>query len=138
MTHSIRYQERCGFCLVPNAATHPGEERWREQRERRRGEESHSKNLQIEYNLINLPQSISNGNSSTTYYGYLVITTTEQYVAKRQGDINNNDRTREDHKGNIKILTSKDYVSIFGSDIPQKVNDENNYLILIYLHNTWK
>ena len=65
-----------------------------------------------------------------------VITTTEQYVAKRHGDINNNDRTREDHKGNIKILTSKDYVSIFGSDIPQKVNDENNYLILIYLYNT--
>ena len=54
------------------------------------------------------------------------------------GDINNNDKTREDHKGKFKILTSKDYVSIFGSDIPQKVNDENNYLILIYLHNTWK
>ena len=90
--------------------------------------------MQIEYNLINLPQSISNGNSSTTYYGYLVITT-EQYVAKRQGDINNNDRTREDHKGNIKILTSKDYVSIFGSGTPQKVNDENNYLILIYSNN---
>ena len=102
------------------------------------GEKNPWENLQIAYNLINLPQSISNGNSSTTYYGYLVITTTEQYVAKRHGDINNNDRTREDHKGNIKILTSKDYVSIFGSDIPQKVNDENNYLILIYLHNTWK
>ena len=28
-------------------------------------------NLQIAYNLINLPRSISNGNSSTTYYGYL-------------------------------------------------------------------
>ena len=52
------------------------------------------------------------------------------------GDINNNDRTREDHKGKFKILTSKDYVSIFGSGTPQKVNDENNYLI--YLHNTWK
>ena len=64
-----------------------------------------------------------------------VITTTEKYVAKRHGDINNNDRTREDHKGNIKILTSKDYVSIFGSGTPQKVNDENNYLILIYSNN---
>ena len=67
-----------------------------------------------------------------------VITTTEQEIAKKHGDINNNDITREDHKGEIKILTSKDYVSIFGSDTPQNVNDENNYLILIYLYNTWK
>ena len=22
LTHSIRYQERCGFCLVPSSATH--------------------------------------------------------------------------------------------------------------------
>ena len=51
------------------------------------------------------------------------------------GDINNNDKTREDHKGKFKILTSKDYVSIFGSGTPQKVNDENNYLILIYSNN---
>ena len=49
--------------------------------------------------------------------------------------INNNDKTREDHKGKFKILTSKDYVSIFGSGTPQKVNDENNYLILIYSNN---
>ena len=67
-----------------------------------------------------------------------VITTTEQEIAKKHGDINNNDITREDHKGEFKILTSKDYVSIFGSDTPQNVNDENNYLILIYLYNTWK
>ena len=67
-----------------------------------------------------------------------VITTTEQEIAKKHGDINNNDITREDHKGEFKILTSKDYVSIFGSDTPQNVNNENNYLILIYLYNTWK
>jgi hypothetical protein len=67
-----------------------------------------------------------------------VITTTEKYVAKRHGDVNNNDETREDHKGIIRILTSKDYVSIFGSNTPLKINDKNNYLILIYPYNTWE
>ena len=43
LTHSIRYQERCGFCLVPSSATHPSEGRWREQCERRRGEEFRGK-----------------------------------------------------------------------------------------------
>ena len=39
--------------------------------EKNSGEEFPGKNLQIEYNLINLPQSISNSDGSTTYYGYL-------------------------------------------------------------------
>ena len=36
-----------------------------------RGEEIPGKDLQIAYNISNLPQYISNSNGSTTNYGYL-------------------------------------------------------------------
>lgn len=63
-----------------------------------------------------------------------VITTTEQYVAKRHED---ETPTRADHGGVWKIISKAEYKEIFNNEIPHAlVPERHRYYILIHLKNT--
>ena len=63
-----------------------------------------------------------------------VITTIEQEVAIKHGDIFKGDVTRKDHGGEYKLLSKKDYKNILV--VPTEIPEKNRELIDILLYNT--
>ena len=63
-----------------------------------------------------------------------VITTIEQEVAIKHGDIFKGDVTRKDHGGEYKLLSEKDYKNILV--VPTEIPEKNRELIDILLYNT--